>query len=88
MKKAIAIVVSSLIFLQIIPYIISGVSSMGLRVKNASAIGIIGSADGPTAVYVSGAVPPITIVRYALSVVCAMVFIVSSTVLLLSHRKT
>lgn len=88
--KIVAIVSGVLTGLQLIPLaqlVWSFVSMIDIKV--ASAIGIIGSADGPTSVVVAHVFAPeivLMFIRYGFLLLCAATFLVS-TVLYFKKRK-
>lgn len=88
--KITAVISGILTLLQLFPVIMPVIllGRLWLSEPNASAIGIIGGADGPTAVYVSGIFPTLVVIaRYAFFAVCALTFIISIALLIRKKNK-
>ena len=89
--KVIAVVSGILTLLQLLwPVILGLIFKIGVSgVKNASAIGIIGGADGPTSVYVTGKIAHFAIAsRYLFLFLSALAFVVSIVLLILKSKKS
>lgn len=90
--KIVAIISGVLTAVQLFPVIMAAVS-MGklffeLNTSKAGAIGIIGGADGPTAIYYTSITSDFLIIaRYAFLIACVLTFIVS-IVLLIKNRNS
>lgn len=86
--KIIAIISGVLTAAQLLPAFMSVVWLAQFRSKDAGAIGIIGGADGPTAIYTVAVaeLPILIIARYVFFAACVLTFIVS-TALLIRHRN-
>lgn len=87
--KIVAIVSGALTLLQLLPVIFYAVIQIGYGIKVASSVGIIGSADGPTAVYVINGASIIMLIlaRYGFLLLCAVTFIISTVMCLKRKNK-
>lgn len=86
--KVVAILSGVLTLLQLLPLAFYAVTHIVSNIKVASSIGIIGSADGPTAIYVVDGINMLPILaRYGFLLLCAVTFIVSTVMCLKRKNK-
>lgn len=90
--KIIALISGVLTAVQLFPVIIAAVSLgkhfFELTTSKAGAVGIIGGADGPTAIYYTSITSDFLIIaRYVFLVICVLTFIVSVALLIKNRNK-
>lgn len=89
--KITAMISGILTLLQVLPPLISAVwawFSLMPHIRTASSIGIIGGADGPTAIYTVTMFPMLIIIaRYIFFAACLLTFIVSTVILIKNKKK-
>lgn len=87
--KIAAIISGVLTLLQLVPIFMWGISLGAFKLTEASAVGIIGGADGPTAIYTTAVEIPLffIIARYVFLAVCFLVFAASIAILIRNRHK-